>query len=125
MMTKSISSVLLVDDDPNVRGVVELVMQHYQIQLNVVNDAETALDYLESNQPMIVIMDIFLPGMDGYQALKKLRSSDDTLKQTVIATSAYYTSDSAQSITDSGFDGFIPKPIDPTQLVAYLESILD
>ena len=125
MVSKSISSVLLVDDDPNVHGLFELVMQHHQIQLNVVNDAESALDYLATNQPKIVVMDIFLPGMDGYQALKKLRSLDDNLKHTVVATSAYYTSDSLQTITSSGFDGFIAKPINPTQIVPYLESIIE
>ena len=125
MMSKTISSVLLVDDDPNVCGVFELVMQHHQIQLNVVNDAETALDYLNNNSATIVIMDIFLPGMDGYQALKKIRSSAEDLQSVVIATSAYYTSDSATLIEELGFDGFIPKPLDPTKIVPYLESIVE
>lgn len=124
MMSSTISSVLLVDDDPSVCGVFELVMQHHQIQLNVVNDAETALDYLNSNSTTVVVMDIFLPGMDGYQALKKLRSLAEDSRHIVIATSAYYTSDSAHLMENSGFDGFIPKPLDPTQIVPYLESII-
>jgi len=125
MMSTNIPSVLLVDDDPNVCGVFELIMQHHKIRLDVVNDAETALDYIKNHGKMIIVMDIFLPGMDGYQALQKLRSPDYDCKHTIIATSAYYTSDSVQQIKESGFDGFIAKPINPTQIVPYLESIVE
>ena len=66
-------SVLLVDDDPHSRDIFELVMGHYDLPYMVVDDAETALEVLQTDIPDIILMDIFLPGLDGYQALDRIR----------------------------------------------------
>lgn len=124
-MSHNILSVLLVDDDPDVRSVFELVMSHHQIPFNVIGDAETALSFLETHDPTIVVMDIFLPGMDGYQALQSLRRNARNPGCKVVATTAYYTADTEQDVQARGFDGYIPKPFDPEKLVSYLESVVN
>lgn len=116
-------SVLLVDDDPHACEVMQLVLRHHNVPLTIVGDAETALDYLQSNSPDIVIMDIFLPGIDGYQALKRIRQSSLLPSGRFVATTAYYTNDTEQEAITRGFDGYIPKPFDSSNLVAYLEMI--
>jgi CheY-like chemotaxis protein len=118
-------SILLVDDDPHACEVMQLVMRHHKLPLTILGDAESALDYLKSNTPDIVIMDIFLPGIDGYQALRRIRQTSLVPDCRFVATTAYYTNDTEQEITKRGFDGYIPKPFDSSQLITYLESIVD
>jgi CheY-like chemotaxis protein len=117
-------SVLLVDDDPHSQAVFELVMKHYNMPFTVVDDAETALDFLQTNTPDVVVMDIFLPGLDGYQALDRIRRMSRVATCRVIATTAYYTHDTEQEVLRRGFDGYVAKPFDKN-LVHYLERILN
>ena len=115
-------TVLLVDDDFDAQSVFELVMQHYKVPFDIVGDAESALDFLKTHTPDVVLMDIFLPGMDGYQALDRIRRSATASSTRVIATTAYYTNDTQQEVIRRGFDGYLPKPFDDG-LVGYLQHI--
>jgi two-component system cell cycle response regulator DivK len=121
-MSGHLMTVLLVDDDFDAQSVFELVMQHYKVPFNIVGDAESALDFLKTNTPDVVLMDIFLPGMDGYQALDRIRRSALASSSRIIATTAYYTNDTQQEVIQRGFDGYIPKPFDEG-LVGYLQRI--
>jgi len=115
-------TVLLVDDDFDAQSVFELVMQHYKVPFDIVGDAESALDFLKTHTPDVVLMDIFLPGMDGYQALDRIRRSATASGTRVIATTAYYTNDTQQEVIRRGFDGYLAKPFDDG-LVGYLQHI--
>ncbi len=115
-------TVLLVDDDPDVQSVFEIMMRHYKMSFNIVGDAETAIDFLRSHKPDVVLMDIFLPGMDGYQALDRIRRTSIASNSRIIATTAYYTNDTQQEVINRGFDGYLPKPFDDG-LVGYLRQI--
>ncbi len=117
-------SVLLVDDDPAMRDMFQMVMKHHQIELTAVQDAETALQYLAGNQPNIIVLDLFLPGLDGYQMLKQMRKKSLAPNARVVAITAYYTTDTEQETLNGGFDGYLPKPINTAQIVPYLESLI-
>lgn len=122
-MSVSAFSTLLVDDDPHVCEVFKLVMAHHQLPLEILNDAESALSYLAVHHPDVIVMDIFLPGLDGYQALNRIRGASLAPNSKVIATTAYYTNDTEQEIMNRGFDGYIPKPFDSNKLVQYLQGV--
>ncbi len=123
-MTNKTISVLLVDDDPDTRNVFQLVMEHYEMQLTVAEDAETALNFLRANTPDVIVMDIFLPGIDGYQALHQIRKFALVPDCRVVATTAYYTADTQKDVLAWGFSGYLPKPLNPAQLVPYLQQIV-
>lgn len=116
--------VMLVDDDPNACDVFRLVMNHYDYPILVAGDAETALDYLQSYQPDVIVLDIFLPGLDGYQALKQIRRDALAPSSRVVATTAYYTSDTEQEALRQGFDGYLAKPFDPNALADFLRDVV-
>lgn len=120
-----ISSILLVDDDPHVCDVFQLVMKHHQMPLTITNDAESALDYLKSNTPDIIVLDLFLPGLDGYQALNQIRKRSLARGSKIVATTAYYTRDTEQEIFQRGFDGYLAKPIDSNKLLQYLQRVVN
>jgi two-component system sensor histidine kinase BarA len=122
-MTENMN-VLLVDDDPHACAIFELVMNHHHVPVQVVGNAESAIDFLKTNKPDVVVLDIFLPGLDGFQALKQIRKTALVPQTKVIATTAYYTTDTQQDVLERGFDGYIPKPFESGQLVAYLRSVV-
>jgi CheY-like chemotaxis protein len=120
-----LQSILVVDDDPDVANLFTLVMNHHQLPCTVATDAESALEYLARNTPDVIVMDIFLPGLDGYQALNLIRKRSLARGAKIVATTAYYTQDTEQEIMQRGFDGYLAKPIDSNSLVSYLENIVE
>ena len=120
-------TVLLVDDH---EGFINAALSHLRKVewLDIVGRASNGLEALEiceREKVDIVIMDIFLPGIDGYQALRRIRQTALAPECRFVATTAYYTNDTEQEIAKRGFDGYIPKPFDSSRLIAYLESIVD
>lgn len=124
-MPQSTWSVLLVDDDPHTCNIFQLAMEHHNIPLTIMNTAEQALDYMEHHKPEVVILDLFLPDIDGYQALKRIKARVESPTCRFVATTAYYTNDTRQDVMQYGFDGYLPKPFDTEKLVAYLRSMVD
>ena len=118
-------SVLLVDDDPDTHNLFQMVMDHHNHQLAIAKDAAEAIRYLqEATTPDIIVMDIFLPGIDGYQALHQIRKHELAPNCSVIATTAYYTSETRSDVLARGFSGYLPKPLNPSTLAAYLEDMV-
>jgi two-component system CheB/CheR fusion protein len=118
-------TVLLVDDDPNIRSLFQMVLDHHGLDLVATADQPTALEYLSDQTPNIIVIDIFLPTSDGYKMLQAIRNLPHLQQCPVVATTAYYTTDTVTDIEQSGFDGYLLKPLDPQQLVAYLKQVLD
>jgi len=116
-------NILLVDDDPNMQDLFKLVMDHYGIDLEIASDQTTALASLEENTPDVIVLDIFLPGTDGYTLLRKIRALQQPPQCSFVATTAYYTTDTPAQIQQAGFDGYLLKPLDTSQLVSYLSNI--
>jgi CheY-like chemotaxis protein len=117
-------NVVLVDDDPHTRNLFEMVMEHHDISITVFQDAETALKALPDMAPDVIVIDLFLPGLDGYQMFDRIRSKSLSPRSRFVAITAYYTNDTAQEITSRGFDGFLSKPVSAENLVKYLNSLM-
>lgn len=119
--------VFLIDDDPDVRNLFQMVMEHHQYDFQIAEDAQTGIDQLEASipNPDIVLMDIFLPDLDGYKALNIIRQAGLAPETRIVAITAYYTNDTQQETLERGFDGFIPKPLQAANLVDSLENILN
>ena len=123
-MEKQPASVLLVDDDPHTCAIFELLMQHYQRPFFVVDNAQAAVEYLWHHSPDVIVVDLFLPGADGYQTLDQIRAIIDSGRCRILATTAYYTKDTRRQVLERGFDGYIPKPFVPDSFLDYLEGVL-
>ncbi len=118
-------TVLVVDDDPNIQSLFQMVLDHHGINLVAVAEQEAALAYLADHRPDIIVVDIFLPESDGYKLLQAIRSFPHLEHCPIVATTAYYTSDTITDIERSGFDGYLLKPLDPQELVAYLKRVMN
>lgn len=123
-MAKQPASVLLVDDDPHTCAIFELLMQHYQLPFFIVDNGQAAVDYLRQQSPDVIVVDLFLPGADGFQTLDQICAIVDRQRCRILATTAYYTKDTRRQVIERGFDGYIPKPFVPDSFIAYLEGAL-
>lgn len=120
----NLKNVILIDDDPHTCDLFEMVMKHHHLTVRVYKDAETALADLPNQSPDVVVIDLFLPGLDGYQLFDQIRKKALLPNSRLVATTAYYTNSTEREISNRGFDGYIPKPLNANNLVQYLESIL-
>ena len=113
-------TVLLVDDDPHTCSIFEMLMDHYQIQYWVAPNCTSALNLLNEHAVDTIIIDLFLPGSDGFQTLSKVSKLIDRARCRILATTAYYTKDTETEVMNRGFDGYIPKPFVPDSFLGFL-----
>jgi DNA-binding NarL/FixJ family response regulator len=116
---------LLVDDEPGLREAVKDYLEESGFAVQVASNAREGWDLLQQNTPDLVISDIMMPQVDGYQFLKQMRE-DPRFKRlpVVFLTAKGMTTDRIQGY-NSGVDAYIPKPFDPDELVAIVENLLD
>ena len=117
--------VVYVEDNPSniafMRGLMEDIPG---IELITAPSAEIGLDVIRAHQPAVVIMDINLPGMNGFDAVKVLKSSPETAAIPVIALSAAALPRDTARSRDAGFYRYLTKPIKIDELTAVLEQLL-
>src|SRR5450432_2768676 len=115
--------VMLIDDDVDTQKIFKVVMQHHQLQCEVFGDAESALERLKAKpDPDVMVIDIVLPGIDGYQLLGRSRPLAPDCS--MVATTAYHSQATASEVVGWGFNGFLPKPLQPATLVADLRRFM-
>lgn len=124
MSSRSTMSVLLVDDDADTRNIFQFVMSHHHLELAVAADAETALEYLQTHTPDIIVLDIFMPGTDGPQTLARIRNLGLAPTSVIVATTAFHTHQTPHDVKEWGFNGYLPKPLNSSDLVSSLQQIL-
>jgi len=88
------------------------------------SDAEAGLDLVRADRPDVVVCDIQLPGMDGFELLRRIKADAETSSIPVIAVTAFAMADGREQALAAGFDGFIGKPIVPEIFLSQLEEIL-
>jgi two-component system nitrogen regulation response regulator NtrX len=112
-------SVLIVDDEPGIRQSLQGVLEDEGFRVESVESAEACLEYLAKRSCHVVMLDIWLPGVDGLEALERIRALEDP--PTVIMISGHGTIDTAVRATKLGAFDFIEKPlsIDKTLLTLH------
>ncbi|HEY9662119.1 MAG TPA: response regulator transcription factor [Allocoleopsis sp.] len=115
---------LLVDDEPGLREAVKAYLEEEGFTVHVASNAREGWDLLQQFSPDLVISDIMMPQVDGYQFLQQMR--DDPRFQAlpvVFLTARGMTADRIQGYS-AGCDAYISKPFDPDELVAIVSNIL-
>jgi signal transduction histidine kinase/ActR/RegA family two-component response regulator len=117
--------VLVVDDHMVNRRAMELVLQSFGIQPTLAESGERALELLGSEVFDVLLMDVYMPGMDGRDATRRLRASEGPNRDIpVIAVTASATSKDWEACRAAGMNAHVAKPIDPSQLHAALSEVL-
>ncbi len=116
---------LLVDDEPGLREAVQAYLEDSGYTVDVASNAGDGWQLLQQNQPDLVISDIMMPQVDGYQFLKQVRD-DPRFKAlpVVFLTAKGMTGDRIQGY-QAGCDAYLSKPFDPDELVAIVTNLLE
>jgi len=112
---------LVVDDNVDAANMIAMVLQHYGHQTETVYSAHGALEMAVEYRPDFVVLDIGLPGMDGYEVARRLRQIPELKDTRLIAATGYGQDADRQRSEEAGFDYHLVKPIDPEKLQAVLE----
>ncbi|MCE5185511.1 MAG: response regulator [Planctomycetaceae bacterium] len=116
------SVVLLVEDQPSNRTVISLMLESLGVQVDTAEDGKAGFEAARSNEYGLILMDLKMPRMDGYEAAKLIRQSGSQVP--LIALSAKVLSEKENKEIDSLFDGFLSKPIDSQKLAETLKLYL-
>ena len=113
---------ILIDDDDNVIAeLIQLYLTKECFDTKIVNDGDLAINEFESYQPDLILLDLMLPGMDGYQICREIRAKSDTPIITVSAKGEVF--DKVLSF-ELGADDYIEKPFEPKELIARIKAVL-
>ena len=116
--------ILIVEDNARNLKLVRDVLNHVGYRTLEAATAEDGLALAREERPVLVLMDIQLPGMDGVEALARLRSDPATAGVRVLALTAFAMKDDRERFLEAGFDGYLEKPLDvrrlPEQVAAAL-----
>jgi CheY-like chemotaxis protein len=118
-------TVLVVDDNPINLELVGDVLESAGFTVLKTSRAMDSLTLAQQARPDIILMDIDMPGMDGFEALSQLRADARTRRIPTVAVTAFAMRDDRQRAIDAGFDSYIAKPIDTRTLAGTVEQLLN
>lgn len=116
--------ILVVEDDPDGQEVVSRMLRHHNLRYDSAFTGEDALTFLMKNNYDAVIVDLALPGMDGWTLLQKIQANSRTARVPCIAITAFHSAEVAVQAIEAGFQAYFPKPLEATSFVRELESVL-
>jgi len=117
-------TVLIVDDTPGNIRLLQALLQSEGLHLRHAPDAERALEIISQDRPDVVLMDVMMPGLDGFQACHRIKNDPATRLVPVVLVTALQDSASRIRGLEVGADDFISKPINGPELRARVRSLL-
>ena len=115
------TKILLVDDDPNIRQLVNLYLVKEGFEVAMADRGDTALTAFQQSQPNLILLDLMLPGMDGWQVCREVRKTSNV--PIIMLTAKDETFDKVLGL-ELGADDYIVKPFDMKELVARIKAVL-
>jgi two-component system, cell cycle response regulator DivK len=116
--------ILIVEDNEKNRKLVRDVLRFKGYRTIEAETAETGLALAQAESPALILMDIQLPGIDGIEALRRIRANETTRAIPIIAVTASAMDRDRQQIMAAGFDGYQSKPLNVKEFMAAVEAIL-
>ena len=118
--------ILVVDDNPANLRLIQLLLSAESYDVRTAGDAAEALSVLQEFQPRLILMDLQMPGMDGFELTRRLKADPATADVVVVALTAYAMKGDEEKARAAGCDDYVAKPIDtrtlPARIAGHLES---
>jgi CheY-like chemotaxis protein len=116
--------ILIIDDQQDNLEVTSAVLRFHGVQVYTAVNAEDGLKVLDRVTPTLILLDLSMPKMSGWQMLKIVRESVQWANIPVIALTAHAMDGDRERVEEAGFDGYITKPFDVLQVVSIIKSQL-
>lgn len=118
------STIMVVEDNPINMKLVHMVLERSGYTVEEATGAEDAIVSIRRTPPDLVLMDVQLPGMDGFAAMSLLKSDRTTASIPIVALTAFAMHGDEEKILRAGFDAYVAKPIRYNELLALVERLL-
>jgi len=116
--------VLIADDEPNIVTSLEFLMEQAGMEVRVARDGQEAIDLAESFQPDLVLLDVMMPVLNGYEVCQRLKSDPKLRHVRVLILSAKGRDVEVAKGRELGADGYITKPFSTRELVSKVRALL-
>lgn len=116
--------ILVVDDDPNALRLIGYALQRQGYEIIVAQNGQEALAKAQSERPNLIVLDVMMPALDGYEVLHRLRASPSTARVPVILFTAKTQVDDKIAGFEAGADDYLTKPVTPAELIARVKALL-
>lgn len=117
--------ILAVDDHAVNLKLIRVLLAGLGYTVRTAGDAEAALTEIAAARPRLILMDLQLPGMDGFELTRRLKANAATRDIVIVAMTAYAMKGDEQRALDAGCDGYLSKPIDTRSLPGLLAGFLE
>ncbi len=118
------AKILVADDDPAIQELVRINLEVQGYQVITTGNGLEAIKKALSETPDLIILDIMMPEIDGYEVMKLLKGSEETRKIPIIILTAYASDEGALFSWAEGAEGYLAKPFNPEELVMLVERVL-
>lgn len=116
--------VLLIDDEPDSLDLIYDMLTLHGIEVQRAASGTMGLALLETFTPTVIVVDLAMPDINGWELLARVRQRPDLADVPVVAITAYYSASVAEAARQAGFDAFLPKPIKSGELLRRLSEVI-
>ncbi len=116
--------VLLVDDDTALQASLREFLEGFGYQVSVLSDGRQIREFLADTKPDIILLDVMMPGIDGFSVLRHIRQFQDAMEVPVIMLTARGEETDRIVGLELGADDYVPKPFNPRELLARIKAVL-
>jgi len=117
-------SIVVADDDPDILSIVSMTLETQGYEVHKATNGREAVDLAKAHHPDLIIMDMMMPIMSGYEAISELKTDESTRVIPIIGLSAKAMATDMERATDVGVDGYITKPFRIAQVLSVIEGYL-
>ena len=114
----------MVEDQEDNRQIIRDLLSATDYEIMEAESGEQALESVAKQRPNLILMDIQLPGMDGYEATRRIKADPALRSIPIIAVTSYALNGEEQKARAAGCDAYVPKPYSPRQLLAKIRQYL-
>jgi DNA-binding response OmpR family regulator len=116
--------ILLVDDSEMILQMEQMILQQDRYEVVMARDGQEGVKKALKLKPDLILMDVIMPKLDGFEAVKRLREHPDTRRVPIIMVTSKAEAESMETGYECGCSDYIIKPIDSTELVAKVQNLL-
>lgn len=121
----ALAHVLVIEDSASVRRLIEVCLRVLDVTISSAQDGTEGIQAIRDSEPDVVVLDIGLPGLDGWEVLAQLRSDPATEHLKVLVLTAHAQPEMADRAAKGGADAFMTKPFRPLDLREQVEKLLN
>ncbi|MBA3431717.1 MAG: response regulator [Actinobacteria bacterium] len=123
-MTAAKKRILICDDDPVILRLLQVNLELEGYDVLLAHHGEQAVEVAEAELPDLIVLDIMMPRLDGYQTVERLKAGDRTKPIPVLFLSAKAQQSDIERGREHGVDDYLTKPFDPTDLLEVVERLV-